>query len=226
MKHEQISKLLKVAIIATSIILLFEGIFSIPGVNEWFSNLITLAGNWSYLVIWVIMFLQVTVLNIPAYVILSASVSIGINTLSVPYILVVLSAYMCGAVLAYWLGRKFGVKAVKWCAGSEEDFEKWSNTINNKGKLIYLATVLFPMFPDDLLCIVAGSIKMNFAFYVLANAIGRAIGLIAMLLTLQFLGSIGGGFPYMLIIWGVALITEIIFLLIYSKRGKNGDKRL
>lgn len=225
MNKQQLVKILKVAIVATAIILVFEGIFSIPAVNNWFASLITAAGNWAYLVIWVIMFLQVTVLNIPAYVILSASVSIGINTLSVSYVLVVLSAYMFGAILAYWLGHKFGSKAVKWCAGSEEDFNKWSNIINTKGKIWYFLTILFPMFPDDLLCLVAGSVKMNFAFYTIANCIGRGIGLVAMLVFLKLVGSIGSNFPYMLIVWAVALIAELILLLVWSKK-KDGDKRL
>lgn len=225
MNKQQLVKILKVAIVATAIILVFEGIFSIPAVNNWFASLITAAGNWAYLVIWVIMFLQVTVLNIPAYVILSASVSIGINTLSVSYILVVLSAYMFGAILAYWLGYKFGSKAVKWCAGSEEDFNKWSNVINTKGKIWYFLTIVFPMFPDDLLCLVAGSVKMNFAFYTIANCIGRGIGLVAMLVFLKLVGSIGSDFPYMLIVWAVALIAELILLLVWSKK-KDGDKRL
>ena len=99
MKKEQILKILKVAIIMTLIILAVEIVFSIPIVNNWFASLITSSEGWIvYLVIWFIMFLQTTVLNIPAYVVLSASVSVGINTLSVLYIVVVLSAYITGCL--------------------------------------------------------------------------------------------------------------------------------
>jgi uncharacterized membrane protein YdjX (TVP38/TMEM64 family) len=164
------------------------------------------------------MFLQVTILNIPAYIILSASVSIGINTLSITYILVVISAYMAGCILAYWLGRKFGTKAIKWCAGSEEDYNKWSNVINNKGKWFYLITVLLPMFPDDILCLVAGSVRFNFKFYVIANLIGRTIGLVTMLLAMKILGIGGGGFPFMIIVWAVALIGEFIGYILIKRR--------
>lgn len=215
----QALKILKVLLVATSIILGFEILFSIPAINEFFCSLITSSnGILVYIAIWIIMFLQVTILNIPAYVILSASISIGINTLSITYILVVISAYMSGCILAYWLGKKFGAKAIKWCAGSEEDYNKWSEYINNKGKWFYLITILLPLFPDDILCLVAGSIRFNFKFYVVANIIGRTIGLTTMLVTMKLLGIGSGGFPFMIIVWAVALIGEFIAYSLVKRR--------
>lgn len=219
MTKEQLIKILKVMLVATAIMLVFEIIFSINAVNDFFAGLITgSSGVLVYLIIWIIMFLQVTVLNIPAYVILSASVSIEIECLSWQYLLTVISAYMCGCILAYWLGRWFGVKAVKWCAGSEEDFDKWSNFLNKKGKWWYFATVIFPMFPDDLLCLVAGGVKFNFAFYTISNLIGRSVGLVTMIAVLKGIGAIGGGFPFMIIVWAVALITEFIIYLVLRRK--------
>ena len=219
MTREQIQRILKVCIIATVIMLIFEVIFSIPAINDFFRNWITSTSGWVvFVVIWLIMFLQCTILNIPAYVVLSASISIGIECMSWQYLLIVITAYMAGCILAYWIGRWWGVKAVKWCAGSEEEFDKWSNVLNTKGKWWYALTVLLPLFPDDLLCLVAGAVKFNFAFYVLANLIGRSVWLIAMILTLQAIGSIGGGIPLMVIVWAVALIIELI---IYFKINKK-----
>ena len=101
MNYSQVINLLKVAIITTIVLLVFEIIFSIEAVNEFFEGLITNSKGWLvYLIVWVVMFLQVTVLNVPAYVILSACVGIGMRTLSATYILVVLSAYMSGCILA------------------------------------------------------------------------------------------------------------------------------
>ena len=222
MKREQLIKILQVAIISTAIMLVAEIIFDIPAVTNWFSWLITHSyGIWVWIAIWIIMFLQVTILNIPAYVILSASVSIGIETLSIPYILVVLSAYMAGCLFAYWIGLKFGRKAVRWCAGSDEDYDKWSSYLNKKGKLWYLVTVMFPFFPDDLLCLVAGGVKFDFGWYALSNFIGRGVGLVAMLLFLKFIGNISNGIPLMLILWAVALVAELITFVILKKRHKK-----
>lgn len=223
MKREQVLKILKVAIISTLVIFIAEGVFSIPAINNWFSELITnSSGAVVWLIIWLIMFLQVTVLNIPAYVILSACATInGIEILSFTYILVVLSAYMCGCLLAYWIGYRFGKKAVKWCAGSEEDYDKWSNYLNKKGKLWYFLTVVFPFFPDDLLCLVAGAVKFDLGFYTIANFFGRGIGLVTMILVLNVIDVVSGNFPIMLIVWAIALLAEIITYYIIKKRHKN-----
>lgn len=227
MKKEQILKILKTIIVMTLIILVVEAIFSIEAVNNWFGSLITgTSGAVVFVVIWIIMFLQTTILNIPAYVVLSASISVGINTLSVTYIAVVLSAYMCGCVLAYWLGRWFGKRTMKWCAGSEEDYDKWSNVLNEKGKWWYVISVIFPLFPDDILCLVAGAVKFDFWFYFGANLLGRLVGLITMLYTLELLGSVGGGFPLMLIVWAIALVAEIVIcFVVKGKKNEFNDYR-
>lgn len=219
MTKDQIQRILKVCIVATIIMLLFEIIFSIPAINNFFKGWITSTSGWVvFLVIWLIMFLQCTVLNIPAYVVLSASVSIGLNCISWQYLLTVITAYMAGCILAYWIGRWWGIKAVKWCAGSQEEFDKWSNLLNTKGKWYYAITVLFPFFPDDLLCIVCGSVKFDFIFFTIANLLGRSIGLITMILTLELIGSMGGGIPLMVIVWAVALIIELIIYLKINKK--------
>lgn len=222
MKKDQIIRLLKVALVTTAILLVFEGIFSIPAINNFFMNLISGSSGWlAYLFVWVIMFLQVTILNIPAYSILSACTAIGMKTLDFVFITVVLSAYMAGCILAYWLGRWFGKRAVKWCAGSEEDYSKWSKVLNSKGKLWYFLTILFPFFPDDLLCIVAGAVKFNFGLYTIMNFVGRGIGLVTTILTLGLINKVSDGFPIMVIVWAVALIAELVSYIILSKKDKS-----
>lgn len=221
MKRDQVFKLLKLGIVVTFIMLIFEIVFSIDGISEPIANWITSSSGWLvYLAIWFIMFLQVTILNIPAYVILTASINVGLKTLSFPYLLTVISAYMAGCLLAYAIGRKFGVKATKWVAGSEEEFNQWSLFLNQKGKWYYFFTILLPIFPDDLLCLVAGSIKFHFGLYTLFNLIGRTIGLVTMLLTLEVIGSIGGSFPFLIILWAVALLAEVIGYFIMKKKYK------
>lgn len=222
MNKEQVIRILKVVFIATLFMLISEIIFSIEPVLNWFESFIT-PNNMliTYIAIWIIMFLQVTVLNIPAYVILLACSRVGINTLGITYILVVMSAYMSGCMLAYLVGRIWGSKAVKWCAGSQEDYDKWSNILNSKGRIWYFVSVLLPIFPDDLLCIVAGGVKFNFLIFVISNLIGRTIGLYTMLVVLKLLGSFGGGFPYMIIVWCVAMIGEIVAIEILKKKKVN-----
>lgn len=219
MKKDQILKILKVTIITTFIMLLSDVIFSINAVNNWFNGLITNSSGWVvFLIIWLIMFLQVTVLNVPAYVVLSACVSVGIKTLSFAFIGTVITAYMAGCLFAYWLGYKWGAKAIKWCAGSEQDYQKWSDVLNKKGKWWYLFTVIFPFFPDDLLCLVAGAVKLDFWFYFISNLLGRSVELVWTVYALQLVGNMSGGFPIMPIVWGVALLAEIITYFIFKHK--------
>ena len=222
MKKDQIIRVLKVALVTTAILLIFEGIFSIPAINNFFMGLISGSSGWlAYLFVWLIMFLQVTILNIPAYSVLAACTSIGMKTLDILFISVVLSAYMVGCILAYWLGRWFGKRAVKWCAGSEEDYDKWSSVLNSKGKIWYFLTVLFPFFPDDILCLVAGAVKFNFGLYTIMNFVGRGIGLVTTILTLGLINKVSDGFPIMVIVWAVALIAELVGYIILSKNDKS-----
>ena len=225
MKKEQIIKLLKVGIITTIFLIAIEVIFMIPAVKGFFENWVQNSSGWVlWAVLWVLFFLQCNILNIPAVSLLQISVLVGIKVLSWQYILMVMTAYMSGCILSYWLGRWFGSRAIKWVAGSEEDFEKWSGFVNRKGKWWYFLTVLLPLFPDDIICIVCGSFKMHFGFYVIANAIGRTIGLVTMLLVLNYIGIASSSVPIMLIVWCVGLIAEIIGLIILNKNSKNSIK--
>lgn len=219
MTKKQIYKTLKLALIVTLILLVFEIIFSIDAVTYFFKGLITNSSGWVvYLMIFLIMYLQCTILNVPALVILVACQGMGLYLLSPIFLAVVIVAYMLGCMTAYWIGRKWGVKGTRWIAGSDEDFAKWSNFINTKGKWWYALTVLLPVFPDDILCLIAGSVKFNFKFFFFANLVGRSIGLVTMCITLILLGKIGGGFPFMIIVWVLAIFVEIIAIIVV-KRG-------
>ena len=225
MKKDQIIKLLKTCIIATLILIFIEILFLIPQINNFFINWVNGKNGWSlFLTLWLLLFLQSNIIPIPAVVILELSVHCGLEVLSWQYILLVMTAYMTGCILSYGLGKWFGKKAVKWVAGSEEDFDKWTEFVNKKGKIWYFLTVLLPIFPDDILAIICGSLELDFGFYVLANAVGRTIGLIAMLLVLKYIGIASSNIPFMLIIWCIGLIAEIVaYFVIKNRRGKNNE---
>ena len=183
--QNQIVKLLETALMCLLLLLLEEVLFQIPAINYYLSAdiLEKQSGALVWIVLWLLMFFQCTILPIPAMPIyvfcnqtsLVANGSGLINLLSWQFLgftLFCSSACILGSISAYWIGRKFGKKAVKWVAGSEEDYDKWSNTLNNKwGKGLYLCTVMFPLFPDDVLSIVVGAMKMNFSYYVFVHCL-------------------------------------------------------
>lgn len=220
MTKQQVLKLIIVFIPLTILLIGLELIFMIPSVSNGCAVWINSAAGWTiYLVVWMLMFLQGTILNIPGVTILQLSLLAGLDLLTPWYLITVLSASMTACCVSYWVGKKFGTKAVKWIAGDITEFEKWSTVINSKTKWWYFLTVLLPIFPDDLICLVMGSLKFDFKFYFFANLIGKTIGTITMILTLKLIGFISGSFPLMLIVWLVALVIEVIlyFVLKYKR---------
>lgn len=245
-KIEQIHKFLRVVIICMIFMVLSEAIFEIPAVANFFGEgLLEGQTGWLvYVIIWLVMFAQVAIIPIPALPILVACSNIpklvardgtilglfSFETLG--FLALVVSASLVGAITAYWIGRTLGRPAVKWVAGSDEDYKKWSKKLNTKtGKWIYAGTVLLPIFPDDLISFVVGSVKMNFGFYVIVNAICKTIGLFTMLLFMRipgisiFFNDSETGFPIALTAYIAILVIAIVWrLLLNRKLNRNQSK--
>lgn len=238
--QKQIVKLLYTTIVCVFLLLAMELIFQIPIVKSLFGEdaLNKSIGNEKlvWVVLWLLMFAQVTIIPIPAlpiYVFCNNTSLVAngnsftdlFSLRTLFFTIFVVSACMAGSIVAYWLGRIGGKKTVKWIAGDEEEFNNWTKILNRKkGKHIYFATILFPIFPDDVLCIVAGALKMDFGFFLIANLIGKFIGAFCSLLFLRtpyicnfFQNSLNGGFPWALLIYSILLIFAIIALIIMKK---------
>lgn len=230
MNKEQVIKLLKVAIYCTLIMFAFEVLFMHSAVTNFLTGIVESSGMWAYVVIWIIMFIQVCIVPIPAYVVLVGAVNTSLLTttflrfgmVDLWFYLVTITAYIAGCIVAYLIGYKWGKKAVKWVAGSDNEYEKWSTILSKKGKWWYALTVLLPIFPDDLLCVVCGAVKFKFSFFIVANLVCRSIGLFVMIEFLKLVGMAnGGGFQWSVLGWGIALLAEIIAYLILKYRRKR-----
>jgi uncharacterized membrane protein YdjX (TVP38/TMEM64 family) len=66
--------------------------------------------------------------------------------------------------------------------------------------------MLFPLFPDDILCVVAGLTSMSFSFFIITNLIARSIGIACTV----FFGS-GAVIPFSG--WGLIIWCVIIFVV-------------
>ena len=230
MNINQTRKLCDVGLLACFLMFAFELLFSFDAVTNTINSWIV--GDYVLIIIWLLMFIQVCFVPIPAYIVLNACIVIPNITLNVTSvsgwitILVIISAYMLGAIVAYFIGYKWGSKAVRWCAGDDESYDKWSDLLNTKGKWWYAVSVILPIFPDDLLCIVCGAVRFKFWFFFWSNLIGRSVGLVTMVIALTLLHyTSGGGFPWTVLIWGVVvlafLIVDIILRVKEKRIGKN-----
>ena len=78
---------------------------------------------------------------------------------------------------------------------------------------------VFPFFPDDILCLVAGMTKMSFKFFFITMLIARPLAIIPTC-------YLGGGtiIPYSgwgLIVWGTLIVLMIaLFVLSYKYQNK------
>ena len=116
----------------------------------------------------------------------------------------------------FWIGRKAGRRFLNWMIGKESS-EKWIDRMSN-GKYLFFLMMLFPMFPDDILCVVAGLTNMSFSFFLWTNLLARGVGIACTV----FFGS-GAIIPFHgwgLIVWGI-LIILVAILFYLSVRYKN-----
>lgn len=91
--------------------------------------------------------------------------------------------------ILYFLGRKFGNKIGNKLVG-EEDMARATRFLNTRG-LVYLPVMfLFPFFPDDALCIVAGASKMKISFFSIVTCICRPIGILTLSLMFLLFGEV------------------------------------
>ena len=58
----------------------------------------------------------------------------------------------------------------------EEDCEKACELLNTKGLIYFPMMMMFPVFPDDALVMVAGTLKMSLKWFIPSIVIGRGIG--------------------------------------------------
>lgn len=89
--------------------------------------------------------------------------------------IVALSGVFLSSFMLYILGRFGGYNLCKKILG-EKDCEKASDLLNNKGLIFFPVMMLFPIFPDDALVMVAGTLKMSLKWFVPSIIFGRGIG--------------------------------------------------
>ena len=234
LKPEQILKLLETCLLCLALLLITEIICRMPFITKYFGSgaLEEKHGTLMWVILWLIMFAQVTIIPIPAMPILVFCNSVGIissgngildlfSMQTLNFLIVTVSAAVAGSICSYWLGRLFGKTAIKWVAGDEQEYDKWCSILGGKvGSWVYAGTIILPLFPDDLLCIVAGAIKIKFKFYVIAHIVGQLIGEIAILIfmRLPFISkffNISGDSNLSLIVYITLVILNILTLIIY-----------
>ena len=117
-------------------------------------------------------FLQVTFIPIPSPIlIIAGSIIYGPFQAG----LLSLAGILLGSAFAFFLGKIFGQKIVRFMVGQEAQ-KKWTKFLNNC-KFSFVLMMLLPCFPDDILCLVAGLTDMSWTFFMVTQFITRPIGI-------------------------------------------------
>lgn len=158
-----------------------------------------------------VQYLQVLFVPIPSMIITLTGVAIYGPILGS---ILCTSGVLLGSYSSFLLGKVFGVKIVRWIAG-EDNATKYADLISKKGKFFLIVAFLLPLFPDDMLCLIAGITSMKFKEFFWIALITRPIGVVCM-------SFFGGGYivPFTgwgLFIWPFILVLAIVAVVLMTK---------
>lgn len=122
---------------------------------------------------------------------------------------------MITSFFLYILGRFGGYAICKKLLG-EEDCEKALNLLN-KGAFFFPIMMMFPVFPDDALVMVAGTMKMKLAWFVPSIVLGRGIGIVTIVFGLSLVpfDKFTSIWHWVLFIAICAVLIALVFFLAY-----------
>lgn len=140
---------------------------SVDGLREYISG----AGSMAALIYISFCFLQVILLPVPG------SVAVGVGVAMFGPLKCALYGFIgifFGSLVAFMVGRWIGYRAVCWIVG-KESIDKWLQKLKGKDYLVLSIMFLLPMFPDDVLCFVAGLSSMTWGYYLVMIFVTRAV---------------------------------------------------
>ena len=108
---------------------------------------------------------------------------------------------------------------INWLAGSKEEANRWIKKLKGKEKVLLFFMFLLPLFPDDLLCSLAGVLPITFLEFLLMQGITRATTIGGTLL-------FASGEIIPLKGWGLYLLGTllVIIIVLFIMALKNADK--
>ena len=173
-------------------------------------------GPLSGLVFFAIQMLSVIFAPIPSNVtMLAGALVIGFW----PAVLLGVGAVALGSVIVFCVVRKLGHDFVaRHVSGSV--MEKYLPVIREKQGMFLFLTMLFPFFPDDAVCMLAGLTDMPFSRFLLCVLLGRPWGLI-------FAAALGSNTLQLPVWYYVCGAVVLILIFFFSmKYAEEIEKRL
>ena len=165
----------------------------------------------SHLLFFLVQFLSVVLAPIPSNFVAAAG---GVLFGTGPAFLITFSAVVAGSLLTFSLARALGRDFADRLV-SRKLSEKYQDILRAKAPVFLTLAFLFPFFPDDMLCILAGLTSLSLRRFALIVLLARPWGLL-------FASALGGSTlglsPWVMV--PLALAGLVLFLL----GMKYGDK--
>ena len=149
---------------------------------------------YSHFVFFAIQLASVILAPIPSN--LTAAVG-GLLFGTLPAFLLTAGAVTLGSVIVFQLGRTLGRPFAERFI-SRRNLEKYGEVIRRKRDVFLFLAFLFPFFPDDLICIMAGLTDVPFRRFLVLVAVARPWGLLV--------ASALGGSALSIPLWGMVLL--------------------
>lgn len=189
LKKQAIHRLILCTIICLDVVALVFFIISATGIISKLTSIEALRdyiasfGATAVLIFILFQFLQVVILPIPG----SVSVGVGVALFG-PLRCSIFSfiGILLGSLVAFTIGRVIGYKAVCWIVG-KDDLDKWLKKLKGKDYLLLSIMFLLPLFPDDILCFVAGLSSITWLYFIIMIIITRAISVLTTSFSLQLI---------------------------------------
>jgi uncharacterized membrane protein YdjX (TVP38/TMEM64 family) len=199
------------AFIALYIIGKNHGWFSVFESRETLREYVSSFNGWAPVVFFALQFMQVIISPIPGNL---TTVMGGLLFGFVQGFLISLLAIILGSLCAFLLGKAFGRPLVERIV-SKKVVDKYLNTVSSRQRLVLILMFLLPMFPDDMLCLIAGLTAIRLRTFALIMILTRPWGLLVS--SLLGAGLISVSIP----IWGwisigVALLGIFIIGIKYA----------
>lgn len=214
----------RIALAVLVVLALAAGVFALYR-NGWFERigsveelraLIDRAGAFAGIVFFLLQMLTVIIAPIPSNVTMMAgALALGFWQA----MLLGIAAIWAGAMLMFLLARRLGHRAVqRWM--DHGIMEKYLPVIEEKQDMFLFLTLLFPFFPDDMLCILAGLTSMPTARFAGIMLLARPWGLI-------FAALLGSG-ELSLPAWGWAVLVGVlaVIFVLAMKYSRQIEERL
>lgn len=199
--------------------MVLTGVMAMLGSATNLEEFVRKTGVWGPLIYILIQAAQVTLIPIPSTITVIAGMAIFSMVEVVIYSTV---GMIIGSVIAFSLGRIFGVKLVVWLVG-EKSFNRYQKIIKGRDKTMLFMMFLLPVFPDDLLCLLAGITTMSFGTFFAMQIISRPIGI-----CMSSLGGLMIKIPFegwYIALWVFfILFIVLMFVFVWKYSGKIEDK--